>query len=193
MYDFNGFQALKVEEDQRLDFIHEHICGLMPPDDKWQFNCVGASSARLLQILQLDRGHKEDLYKVASAYNGATIYPLKLIRQNKPKYDAGEYGMRCEHIGFNLSLDKFMYVNPKWDMHMSPALPGGPKGERALKYIRRYSSMPQVAIPMFLQTFIPMVTFVFSVMTLGVLLFDKIFFFWFGRRTLVWRKTQKTS
>jgi uncharacterized membrane protein len=166
-YDFNAFQPLRTPENEWLFRIHESFCGLMPPNDKWQFNCVGASAVHFLQIIQLDRAN-DDLYPVASAYNGATLYPLQLIRKNHPMYDAGEYGHRCEHVGFNLSIDKQVLVNPKWDCHMSPTLPGGPNGERAMKAVKRFASLPQVAIPLFLQTFLPLVICVFSVMTLSV-------------------------
>jgi hypothetical protein len=166
-YDFNAFQPLRTPENEWLFRIHESFCGLMPSNDKWQFNCVGASAVHFLQIIQLDR-ENDDLYPVASAYNGATLYPLQLIRKNHPMYDAGEYGHRCEHVGFNLSIDKQILVNPKWDCHMSPTLPGGPSGERAMKSVKRYASLPQVAIPLFLQTFLPLVICVFSVMTFSV-------------------------
>ncbi|CAB9500085.1 expressed unknown protein [Seminavis robusta] len=165
-YDFNAFQPLRTKENERLFQIHEKFCGLMPPNDKWAFNCVGPSAVHFLQIIQLDRAN-DDLYPVASAYNGATLYPLQLIRKNHPKYDSGEYGHRCEHVGFNLSIDKQIYVNPKWDCHMSPTLPGGPKGERAMKSVKRFASLPRVSIPLFLQTFVPLVLCTFSVMTLS--------------------------
>ncbi|MFN9953423.1 MAG: hypothetical protein ACK55I_10005, partial [bacterium] len=73
-------------------------------------------------ILGLDMLRNEP-YEVDSAFNGATMYPLKLIRDSRARYDAGDDGQRCEHIGFNLSLQKPFFINPQWVMHMSPSLP----------------------------------------------------------------------
>eukprot|EP01082_Thalassiosira_pseudonana_P005796 g5592.t1 g5592 contig2:870434-872618(+) len=74
-------------------------------------------------------------YQVTSAFNGLTIYPLSLIRErgSLAKYDSGDDNQRCEHVGFHLSLNKPMYVNPKWTMNLKPSKPGGPTGWRAIK------------------------------------------------------------
>jgi hypothetical protein len=128
---------------------------------------VGASSLQFLQIIQLDRAN-DDLYPVASAYNGAILYPLHLVRKNNPKYDAGPYGHTCEHVLFNRGVDKQIFINPKWVSLMSPAYPGGPKGERALKAVQRFGSIPRVAIPLVLQSFLPLVLSIYCIMTLGV-------------------------
>jgi hypothetical protein len=79
--------------------------------------------------------HRDRPYEVMSAFNGLTMYPLGLIRERgeMARYDAGDDGQRCEHIGFNLSLRKTMYVNPKWKMNLRPEQPGGPSGLQAVK------------------------------------------------------------
>ena len=122
---------------------------------------------KFLQIVTLDRAN-EYPYPVESAYNGATLYPLKLIRETNPKYDAGEDGQRCEHVGFHKSMKRPMFVNPKWDIHMSPTNPGGPKGETAVRFLQHYGSLPAVAIPMGIQNVVPLATLVLSVVTLSV-------------------------
>ena len=142
-------------------------CGVTGPEHRWRFTCQATSPFKFLQVIQLDRANTHP-YEVASAYNGATLYPLKLLRETRPKYDRGEHGQTCEHVSFNLGMKKPMFVNPKWDMHMSPTLPGGPKGEQALKYFRKFSSTPEIAAPLFLVVFVPLSILVFSSMTLGV-------------------------
>lgn len=166
-YDFNAFESAATRDTQWLKQLHELWCSVVPPGDRYRFVCQATSPFKFLQIIQLDRANTHP-YAVASAYNGATLYPLKLIRETQPKYDAGDDGQRCEHVSFNLGLKKLMLVNPKWDMHMSPTLPGGPRGEKALRFFRRFSTLPQVALPLFLSNFIPLAILVFSVMTLGV-------------------------
>lgn len=166
-YDFNAFESVDTIDTKWLKGLHKQFCAFMPPGDRWRFVCEAASPFKFLQIIQLDRANNYP-YPVESAFNGATLYPLQLIRETKPQYDAGDDGQRCEHISFNRGLKKHMFVNPKWDMHMSPTLPGGPKGEQALKFFRRFGTLPNVAIPMFLFNFVPLSILVLSVMTLGV-------------------------
>jgi hypothetical protein len=166
-YDFNAFESLQTKDTLWLKGLHQRFCAFMPPGDRWRFVCEAASPMKFLQIIQLDRANQYP-YSVESAFNGAALYPLQLIRESNPKYDSGEDGQRCEHISFNRGLKKPMFVNPKWDMHMSPNKPGGPQGEQALRHFRRFGTLPQVAIPMFLLNFVPLSILVFSVMTLGV-------------------------
>jgi len=60
---------------------------------------------------------------------------MSLIRETGAKYDAGDDGQRCEHVGFNLSLKRPVWVNPKWNMNLHPSRPGGPTGWRAVKHL----------------------------------------------------------
>lgn len=166
-YDFNAFESLPTKDTERLKSLHVILCGVMPPGDRWRFVCQAATPMKFIQIVQLDRANSYP-YPVASAYNGATLYPLELIRKTQPKYDRGEDGQRCEHVGFHLSMKQPMFVNPKWDMHMSPTHPGGPKGEKAMRFMRHYGALPAVAFVMAIQNVVPLAILVLSMMTLGI-------------------------
>lgn len=166
-YDFNAFESLQTPDTIRQKSLHQRFCAIMPPGDRWRFVCQAATPMKFLQIVTLDRANNYP-YPVESAYNGATLYPLKLLRETNPKYDAGDDGQRCEHVGFHKSMKQPMFVNPKWDMHMSPTHPGGPMGEKAMRFMRHYGSLPAVAIPMAIQNVVPLAIMVLSVMTLSV-------------------------
>jgi hypothetical protein len=166
-YDFNPFESVNTTDTTWLKRLHQQWCGVMPPGNRYRFVCEGSSPFKFFQIISLDRANTHP-YEVQSAYNGATLYPLKLVRETTPKYDAGDDGQRCEHVSFNLGLKKNMLVNPKWNMHMSPTLPGGPKGEKALKFFRHFSGIPQVFLPLFITNAIPLAILVSSVMTISV-------------------------
>ena len=109
----------------------------MPAGDRWSNMCEACSSMQLFMIQSANdaTNHHNQPYEVVSAFNGLTMYPMENIRNrgDKAKYDAGDDGQRCEHVGFNLSLNKPMYVNPKWSMNLKPEKPGGPTGIRAIK------------------------------------------------------------
>ena len=97
-------------------------------------------------MFALDTEYVATAYPVASAFNGATLYPLAQMKETKATYDYGDDGQRCEHIGFNLHMtdrerwgedpiasadfSDTMYVNPKWTLHLEPNRPGGPTGHR---------------------------------------------------------------
>jgi len=176
-YDFNAFESLPTKETLRLKSWHEVFCGIMPPNDRWQFVCQAATPMKFIQIISLDRAN-EYPYPVESAYNGAALYPLKLIRETNPKYEAGKYGQTCEHVSFHRAMKQPMFVNPKWDMHMSPTHPGGPKGEKAMRFMRHYGSLPAVAITMALQNVIPLAVLVLSAMTISIFFLCKFQAFW---------------
>merc|ERR1712113_520663 len=113
-----------------------------------------------------DRGDN-DFYRVESAFNGAVLYPLELVRSSGAKYDAGTDGQRCEHIGFNLSLKNEMFVNRKWDMLLDPSQPGGPTGWRAKKTLLRVQETG-ISFSLFLQVFLCTLIFIHSIMSLGL-------------------------
>jgi hypothetical protein len=166
-YDFSAFRPYVTDRNERVVKGHSLFCELMPPGDKWRNQCDAVSSMQLMEVLVGDRlGH--DLYRVSSAFNGAVLYPLRDVRESGTKYDWGEDGQRCEHIGFNVGLKREMYVNKKWDMHLNPSHPGGPSGQRAVKQIFRISTVPQLGIVIFLQNVGSMTIFVYSIMTLGM-------------------------
>ena len=93
---------------------------------------------------------------------------MDLVKSSGAKYDWGDDGQQCEHIGFNLALKKTMYVNPKWDMHISPAEPGGPTGPRAMKNVNRIVFTPKISFPIFFQNLGCMLLFVHSVLILSM-------------------------
>lgn len=167
-YDFSAFRPFVTDKNRRVVEIHRKwFCGLMPPGDKWRNQCDAVSSMHMMEVLAGDRSGDE-LYRVDSAFNGAVLYPLSDLRESGTKYDWGDDGQRCEHIGYNLGLRKTMYVNPKWDMHLNPAHPGGPSGSRAMKQVYRITVLPQLGIVMFIQNVGSMLIFVYSAMTLAM-------------------------
>ena len=139
-YDFSAFRPLPTERNERLRNMHQSFCELMPAGDRWRNMCE-ASSPMQLMLVQSNNdeivNHGERPYEVASAFNGMTIYPLPLIRDkgDLAHYDAGDDNQRCEHVGFNLSLQDVMYINPKWKMNLKPNKPGGPTGLLVTKTI----------------------------------------------------------
>ena len=139
-YDFSAFRPLPTERNERLRNMHQSFCELMPAGDRWRNMCEATSPMQLM-LVQTNNddivNHGDQPYQVASAFNGMTIYPLSLIRDRGAlaHYDAGDDNQRCEHVGFNLSLQNVMYINPKWKMNLKPNKPGGPTGFLVTKTI----------------------------------------------------------
>ena len=138
-YDFSAFRPKKTIENQKIRALHRWYCQLRPAGDRWRNLCDAASPMQLFMIqsandITNNHGHA---YEVESAFNGLTMYPLDLIRKagTRARYDSGDDGQRCEHIGFHMSLQDHMFVNPKWSMNLKPNRPGGPSGLQALKAI----------------------------------------------------------
>ncbi|KAL3816959.1 hypothetical protein ACHAXA_011747 [Cyclostephanos tholiformis] len=136
-YDFSAFRPLEGESNRKVRGLHKKFCELMPAGDRWRNLCDASSPMQLFMIQSANDvvNHRDRPYEVSSAFNGLTMYPLGLIRErgDMARYDAGDDGQRCEHIGFNLSIRKTMYVNPKWKMNLRPERPGGPSGLQAVK------------------------------------------------------------
>lgn len=139
-YDFSAFRPKPTERNERLRRMHQSFCELMPAGDRWRNMCEAASPMQLFLVQSNNdelNNHGGQPYEVGSAFNGMTMYPLPLL-QEKGKlahYDAGEDNQRCEHVGFNLSLQDTMYINPKWKMNLKPSKPGGPSGVLVVKTI----------------------------------------------------------
>lgn len=169
-YDFSAFRATVTKRNEWLVSLHKRFCEIMPPGDRWRNQCDAVSPMHLIQVLTHDRSGS-DMYRVDSAFNGATLYPLDLIRKTGAQYDVGDDGQRCEHIGFNVGLKKAMYINPKWAMHISPTKPGGPTGTRAMKNVARIVFTPRLSLLIFSQNVGCMIIVVYSFMTLGMFLF----------------------
>ena len=168
-YDFAPFRAVETSRNKPLLALTAKFCNLTLPGDRWRNQCDSVSPLHFLLILSLDRSGSEP-YKVASAFNGATIYPLRAIRELKAKYDAGDDGQRCEHVGFNLAFQNIgFFVNPKWRMHLSPRRPGGPDGKIAMKNIARIVAIPRISFTIFFGTLLCMIVLVQSTMTVFLL------------------------
>jgi hypothetical protein len=112
----------------------------------------------------------EEPYAVASNFNGATLYPLSLVKEKGAKYDIGDDGQRCEHIGYNLAMP--FVTNPKWNFHIMPNNPGGPTGVRSLKNIIRIMFLPKLSMVIFIQMQIFLVVLVLCVMAIALQLSD---------------------
>jgi len=175
-YDFSAFRPYVTKHNEYAVNLHKKFCELMPSGDRWRNQCDAVSPMQLMMVLSHDRSSSKELYRVDSAFNGCTLYPIQLIRESKAQYDAGDDGQRCEHIGFNLSLKKPMYINPKWDFHIKPTKPGGPTGVRALKNVVRIVFTPRLSALIFFQNVGCMALFVFSVMWIGMFVMYPLFF-----------------
>jgi hypothetical protein len=188
-YDFSAFQAHETPQNKRLLALHKQFCHLKPKGDRWRNECHAVSPMQMMMVLgedhRLGSGLLSDIskpYMVDSAFNGATLYPIGLVRSTKAQYDVGDDGQRCEHIGFNLSLNQTMYVNPQWNMHVSPNAPGGPTGRRASQSIQGIASSPMIGPIIFLQHMVCMILFVYAVLTLSI---KVVYPFWVKLLTMV--------
>jgi hypothetical protein len=169
-YDFSAFRMVKTSNNANMLWLHDQFCALMPLGDRWRNQCDAVSPMQLMLVLGRDRLYQDEPYRVASAFNGATLYPLRLVRDKHAtgKYNAGEDGQRCEHIGFNLGLNDFMYINPKWNFHIAPENPGGPTGFRAYRNVVRIVFTPKLSAVIGLQMGLCMSMFVLCVMTISM-------------------------
>ena len=145
-YDYSAFRPKVNEDNSRLRGLHDWFCGLAPPGSRWRNNCDVMSPFNMMHVLSLDTEFVSDPYPIRSGFNGAVMYPYRQVLQTKARYDDGDDGQRCEHIGFNDALcdesnwdpddadnGKFatsMFVSPKWTIHLDPSRPGGPTGFR---------------------------------------------------------------
>jgi len=136
-YDLSAFRPKETKSNEKVRGMHKIFCELMPAGDRWRNMCDACSPMQLFMIQSANdvTNHQEQPYEVVSAFNGVTVYPLGLIRDrgDQAKYDAGDDGQQCEHVSFHLSLQKPMFVNPKWTMNLRPEKPGGPTGFKGIK------------------------------------------------------------
>ena len=136
-YDLSAFRPKESSGNEKLRGMHQWFCHLMPAGDRWRNLCEAASPMQLFMIQSANdpSNHHHEPYEVVSAFNGVTIYPMRVVRElgDQARYDSGDDNQQCEHVGFHLSLDRKMYVNPKWSMNLRPNKPGGPTGIRAVK------------------------------------------------------------
>jgi hypothetical protein len=145
-YDMSAFRPVETHLNRNMLRLHKSFCGLLPAGDRWRNQCDALSPIMLAIMLRHDWLLGSKPYEVKSAFNGAVLYPLKLVRSENPIYNWGEDGQQCEHISFNFGLHRNMYVNPKWDMHLTLENPGGPLGYRALRIAARIASSPKLSM-----------------------------------------------
>lgn len=144
--------------------LHKRFCEMAPPGDRWRFECLSMSP--FIYILLIDKTKSAvEPYKMASSYNGAILYPLKLVRDKKPRYSTGDDGQQCEHVDFNLSLGPYMYVNPKWGLPSDPAKRAGPSGTQATSMAKTLFFRPESLVA-YILTVVPMFVFILCVMSL---------------------------
>lgn len=174
-YDFSAFRPYVTKKNARLVEVHKAFCNLMPEGDRWRNECDAFSPIQMIEVLSHDRV-KAAFVRVESAFNGAVMYPLKLIRSSHAEYNAGADGQRCEHVGFHQNLKKPMYMNRKWDMHLSPTIPGGPNGSRAQRTATRIFFSPFLSGILQLIHFGATAIFVWSSMSLGAFFFFPFLF-----------------
>lgn len=170
-YDLNGFRELNTDRTMGLEIWHRRFCGITPPGERWRNECDALSPTHLIAILWNDRRLLEgDFYPVQSAFNGAVLYPIELLRQSGALYDKGDNGQRCEHVGFHRTINKVktMMVSRKWDMHLMPDYPGGSAWERARKTSNRITYTPKLMLTIFLVHLFSVGIFVWATFTLGV-------------------------
>jgi hypothetical protein len=165
-YDMSAFRPIPMEKNSHLHKVHQWFCELLPAGDRWRNQCDAASSVQLIFMLMNDWLLTEEPYAVASNFNGATIYPLSLVKEKGAKYDIGDDGQRCEHIGYNLAMP--FVTNPKWNFHIMPNNPGGPTGVRSLKNVIRIMFLPKLSMVIFLQMQIFLVVLVLCVMAIAL-------------------------
>lgn len=170
-YDLNGFREVNTAKTMGLEAWHRRFCGIAPPNERWRSECDALSPTHLIAILWNDRKLIDgEFYTVKSAFNGAVLYPIKLLKESEAMYDKGEGGQRCEHVGLHMGLNKYktMLVNRKWDMHLMPDFPGGAAWGRARKTTNRITFTPKLMLTVFLTHVFTVGCFVWATFTLGV-------------------------
>jgi hypothetical protein len=170
IYDTVATRFFPTPANQLLLDLHQKYCELAPAGDRWRFECENSSPFVMLLRLEMDSPGASEPYKVLSAFNGATLYPMKLLRESGARYDAGEDGQRCEHVGFNLSLKAPMYINPKWSFNVNPSNPAGPRGGQALKGDVAVLFFRRQSLFFYLQAYAFMFVFALSTMTVTLYL-----------------------
>ena len=117
---------------------HQWLCHMEPEESRTQFACPSISAFNWMGLFYVEQqmnGHgvcgREGLTcEVSSAFNGAALYPLKLLRERRyARYSGGRYGQTCEHVAFNEALGGII-VDSRWQLRVHPARPPGPTGNK---------------------------------------------------------------
>ena len=136
LYDFAAFRALPSSSSSWLLQLHLWFCQLPPAVSQMRAQCDAMSPFQLGLISAVEWGASEP-YRVLSAYNGAMVYPIDLLLQDRnAQYGAGA-GADCEHVQLNLAVGAIggVFVNPLWTMRIPLGRRAGPAGVRALRML----------------------------------------------------------
>jgi len=179
-YDLVSSRPIPTKKNYRLRKLHDVLVSLAPAGHRWRNLVESVSPFRMMMHLADDRflgnaNNHESFYQVESSYNGAVLYPLERIRQVNPRYDIGDDGQRCEHVGFNKGLNMPLFVNRKWNFHLKPS-GGGPTGKRCMMSGNLVTFNPQIGFPIFAFQFIFMFPFVVAVSRITMFLIYPVFF-----------------
>jgi hypothetical protein len=160
-YDISAFRPDPALFPPRLIELHEAFCRFVGGSAGFdRATCDFASPVHGAGLRAIDQYYRKAPYGVASAFNGATIYPLEQLRLTGVRYDTSETSKGlCEHVTFHSQLrasttvesgfSAQMYVNPKWAFLVSPNRPPCPTGIKFIKYVRDQGgagSLPVVVI-----------------------------------------------
>jgi hypothetical protein len=92
-YDLNAFREYNTPQTMGLQTWHERFCSIMPAGERWHSECDALAPTHLIALLWNERKIiDDDLYRVRSAFNGAALYPTKLLRETGALYDDGDAG-----------------------------------------------------------------------------------------------------
>ena len=145
MYDLAAFKPAAHKHDEgsatRAFYkAHQWLCHMEPDEARTQFACPSISAFNWMGIFYVEQqmtshgrcGTEALNCEVTSAFNGASLYPLKLLREKREaRYSGGPYGQTCEHIAWNEALGG-MLVDSRWQLRVHPQRPPGPLGEKML-------------------------------------------------------------
>mgnify|MGYP007080219342 CR=1 FL=1 len=170
-YDLNGFREHNEANTMGLEIWHQRFCSIQPLGERWWSECDALAPTHLVAILWNDRKlSPDDFYRVDSAFNGAVLYPLDLLRKSNATYNKGTSQQRCEHVGLHAQLNELkpMYVDKKWDMHLMPNSPGGAAWGRAKKASNRIFTHPKLLFTILFTHAITVGVYVWATFTIGV-------------------------
>jgi len=93
-YDYSAFRPVVNEHNAYLRSWHTWFCELAPAGSRWRNQCDCISPFNLMQVFALDFEYISTAYPVVSAFHGATLYPLRQLKQTQATYDYGDDGQR---------------------------------------------------------------------------------------------------
>eukprot|EP00656_Telonema_subtile_P002194 TRINITY_DN10956_c0_g1_i3.p1 TRINITY_DN10956_c0_g1~~TRINITY_DN10956_c0_g1_i3.p1 ORF type:complete len:396 (-),score=63.33 TRINITY_DN10956_c0_g1_i3:245-1432(-) len=126
------FAAFKQQQSGLLSVLHGWFCGLAPAVSQMRAQCDAMSPFQLSMVSAYDLGSAGP-YVLASAYNGAVVYPMGLLNETKARYSPGA-GAECEHVQLHAMLGEVV-LDPAWKTVVELGERAGPQGLRALKMI----------------------------------------------------------